>query len=587
MLAVLPGKTRPGSPTAGEKGRRLVARFVAIALSAVTIGGVAMAASPPASADAPYAAVAGSGSTWSEIMISQWVRDVRKNGLPVNYTGNGSSSGRSDYWNGLNDFAVSEIPFQPRIPGSNDTDELPLAARRPYAYLPIVAGGTSFMYHLTVAGKQVTNLRLSGETLTKIFTGVITNWSDPAITADNGRQLPDKAITPVLRSDGSGTSAQFTLYMSKQYPGLWADFCRKYAGFSGNCGLQSFYPTFPGAKGQALSSGVANYVAAPYGEGAITYVEYSYAQRSGFPVASILNAGGYYVQPTAGNVAVALTQAKINTDLTQNLDGVYVYNDPRVYPVSSYSYMIVPTAEVGRFTADKGRTLTTFMSYFLCAGQEKAENLGFSPLPVNLVQAGFDQMNRIPGHIAPPTLASCNNPALQVLNTAPRPPDCAKVGAAACTSTTAGTPSGSGSTSGTGSSSGTGSTSGTGSGSGSGSGSGTGSGSGDTSGGDGSGGSGTGTGGDSANGTGSAAGTGTTIDPETGQVVTATGGNTSSGSNGSGGGDISAAPVSVSSLRQGGHQANVLFVFAGLTVLAAFFVPPLLSAHLRRRSPSA
>ncbi|WP_239394899.1 substrate-binding domain-containing protein, partial [Frankia sp. CiP3] len=202
MPNVSPGDARSGNTPArgrppGTRRRRLVARFVAIMLIVAAAGGAGIGATPPASADAPYAAVAGSGSTWSEIMISQWVRDVRKNGLPVNYTGNGSSSGRSDYWNGLNDFAVSEIPFQPRIPGSNDTDELPLAARRPYAYLPIVAGGTSFMYHLTVAGKQVTNLRLSGETLTKIFTGVITNWSDAAITRDNGRQLPDKAITPV------------------------------------------------------------------------------------------------------------------------------------------------------------------------------------------------------------------------------------------------------------------------------------------------------------------------------------------------------------------------------------------------------
>ncbi len=579
MPNVSPGDARSGNTPArgrppGTRRRRLVARFVAIMLIVAAAGGAGIGATPPASADAPYAAVAGSGSTWSEIMISQWVRDVRKNGLPVNYTGNGSSSGRSDYWNGLNDFAVSEIPFQPRIPGSNDTDELPLAARRPYAYLPIVAGGTSFMYHLTVAGKQVTNLRLSGETLTKIFTGVITNWSDAAITRDNGRQLPDKAITPVLRSDGSGTSAQFTLYMSKQYPGLWADFCGRYAGFTGNCGLQSFYPTFPGAKGQALSSGVANYVAAPYGEGSITYVEYSYAQRSGFPVASILNAGGYYVQPTAGDVAVALTQAKINTDLTQNLDGVYAYNDPRAYPISSYSYMIVPVEAVGRFTPDKGRTLSTFMSYFLCAGQQKAENLGFSPLPVNLVQAGFDQLSRIPGHVAPPALASCNNPALQVLNTAPAPPACAKAGAAACATTTASTSSGAGG--------------GTGSGSGSGgaaSGSGSGGTAGDTSGGAGTGV--TGTGGEASNGTGSAGtgtgtGTGTTIDPETGQLVGAASGN---GSGGPGGSDISAAPVSVSSLRQGGHQANILFVLAGLTVLAAFFVPPLLSAQLSRRPP--
>ena len=157
-----------------------------------------------------------------------------------------------------------------------------------------------------------------------------------------------------------------------------------------------------------------------YGEGSITYVEYSYALESGFPVAKVLNAADYYVEPTADSVAVALLQAQINNDpgsadyLTQILDGVYNNGDPRTYPLSSYSYMIVPTEVGGVFTEPKGNTLGTFASYMLCEGQQQAEDLGYSPLPMNLVLAGFDQIKRIPGAgSASVDPNACNNPTFK------------------------------------------------------------------------------------------------------------------------------------------------------------------------------
>ena len=121
-----------------------------------------------------------------------------------------------------------------------------------------------------------------------------------------------------------------------------------------------------GGIGQQLSDGVADYVAAPYSDGTITYVEYAYALQRGFPVASILNRAGYYAQPTSQNVAIALQGARINPDRTQVLDGVYTFNDPRAYPVSSYSYMIAPSSEAKPFSAAKGDTLGRFILYFLC-----------------------------------------------------------------------------------------------------------------------------------------------------------------------------------------------------------------------------
>src|SRR5262249_20766648 len=157
--------------------------------------------------------------------------------------------------------ANTEIPFQnPPEPGQQA--EVP---SRKYAYLPIVAGGTSFMYNLTVAGKRVRDLRLSGQTLAKIFTGQITRWNDPAITRDYGKALPAIPIIPVVRSDGAGASAQFALYMQSQAPSIYCPFIRGKLHLGGSaCPSVSFYPAFGASKAQVGSNGVANYVAASY-----------------------------------------------------------------------------------------------------------------------------------------------------------------------------------------------------------------------------------------------------------------------------------------------------------------------------------
>ncbi len=395
---------------------------------------IAAGAAAPAHAAETYEPITGSGSTWSQNALDQWRTNVASNyGMTVNYNGVGSTQGRREYINGDLDFAVSEIPFQSR-PEDGSAPEVPPFG---YAYMPIVAGGTAFMYHLNIGGKRVTNLRLSGPVITKIFTGAITKWNDPAVQADNpGLALPDRAIVPVVRSDGSGSSAQFSLWMSKQHGDLWT------------AGMRSQFP--PPANGKALkgSDGVSGYVAQGYGEGSINYVEYSYALEQGFPVAKVLNKADYYVEPTADSVAVALMQAQINTDLTQILDGVYNSGDPRTYPLSSYSYMIVPTQLGGKtFTTAKGSTLSVFASYMLCEGQRQAEDLGYSPLPMNLVLAGFEQIRRIPGSTATTDPNTCNNPTFepgdspssnQLALTAAQPADCDKRGPNQCVTGTAG-----------------------------------------------------------------------------------------------------------------------------------------------------
>ena len=374
-------------------------------------------------------------------------------GMTVNYSGIGSSAGRRDFATGTVDFAVSELPFQT----DSDVDSEPEDPGRGYAYLPSMAGATSFMYNLTINGARVSNLRLSGEVITKIFTGGITTWNDPAIRADNpGLAMPGTRIVPVVRSDGSGSTAQFSRWMSTQHPALWNAFCAS-VGRATPCGAVSLYPVTGNAKALSGSSGVAGYVSQDYGQGAITYVEHSAAVEAGFPVAKVLNQAGYYVAPTAAAVAVALSTAQIDQTagpnyLTQVLDGVYNSADPRAYPLSGYTYLIVPTEVGGVFTARKGATLGAFATYTLCAGQHQAADLGYAPLPMNLVLAGFDQIARVPGASpAGADIRSCDNPTFQaddspsstvLLRTAPLPPESDRRSTTVCSEPAAGSAAG-------------------------------------------------------------------------------------------------------------------------------------------------
>lgn len=414
-----------------------------------------VAALPGPSTAAVYAQIEGTGSTWSELIVQQWIADVDANGMKVVYTGGGSTKGRKDFSQNSTDFTISEIPYQ----GTDERGQADTSNGRAYAYLPIVAGGTAFTYQLKVGGELVRNLRLSGETIAKIFTNQITNWNDPAIAKDNnGRKFPSLQIRPVVRSDGSGTTAQFTTWLDKEYPSIW----RPYFGQSG---LTSYYPKKQGTPmiSQAGSDQVMNTIKGYAGNGTIGYVEYSYPVNADYPVVKVQNKAGYFVEPTQYNTAVALTKARINQDkssqlyLTQILDGVYANPDPRSYPVSSYSYMIIPTgAKDARMSTAKRQTLADFMYYSLCAGQAKAGPYGYSPLPLNLVQAGFDQLAKLKKadpavDLTDRDVRSCNNPTFDGKNLnknvlaekAPMPAACDKVGNGPCgTATGTNTPSG-------------------------------------------------------------------------------------------------------------------------------------------------
>lgn len=347
---------------------------------------------------APTARISGDGSSWAGNALQDWVAAIKAQGVTVDYNPDGSSTGRGNFARGLSDFAVSEIPY------TGDTAD-PQDTARPnfgWAMLPAVSGGTSFMYNLPVNGKRYTNLKLSQLALAKIFSGQVTRWNDPVIAATNpGVNLPAQRITVVVRSDGSGATAEFTLWMKHQFPAQYAALCAR-AGCN-PASATSYYPTqgMSNFTAQSGSNGVTTYTAnTAY---TINYDEYSYALGVSFPVAQIQNAAGFYTVPNASAVAVALTQAKINLNksspnyLSQDLSNVYGYKDPRTYPISAYSYLIEPTVVHGNFDRSKGETLAYFETFDLCEGQRTMGALGYSPLPMNLVLDAMEQVKKVPG----------------------------------------------------------------------------------------------------------------------------------------------------------------------------------------------
>ncbi len=558
-------------------------RIVVTALLVTTIPLIADAA--PAAATS-YALIEGSGSSWAANAVNQWVADVHSQGMEVDYTPSGDAQGRQDYANRTSDFAVTSLGYQGRDPvtGVDDTSQ-----GRPYAYLPIAAGGTAFPYQIKVQGTQVRNLRLSGETLTKIFTNQITNWDDPAITKDNnGHALPSLPITPVVQSEGSGATAQLTRYFDHEYQSIWES-------FSHGVGMTEYFPRAGNEIAQNGSDGAMNYVSSSSANGSIGYVEYSYALGQNYPVAKLLNTDGYYTLPTQYNVAVALEKAQINMDksspnyLLQNLDNVYTDHDARTYPLSSYVYMIVPTGKYPspetKITTAKRQTIADFVYYSICQGQKEIGPIGYSPLPVNLVEAGFGQLQKLksadPGvDLTERSVTTCDNPTFvkghpssnYLAQIAPMPPSCDKTGAGPCAdgvtpngtgpvphspgsghgNTGNGNPAGGkgGKKSRNGAPGGPGNTAGSGA-------------------------PGAGPGSSSASGAPGSTG-GTHIDPQTGQIV---GGNDQSAAAGG-------APVVVSAEEAGyrsQHNSDLLAVLAAVLLVLLFALPPVIALRVSRR----
>ncbi len=317
-----------------------------------------------------------SGSTAQTNAMSVWTKDYQQacSGATINYTGGGSGKGVTDFTAGTTDFAGSDFALDP-------TTQKPAADQRcgsgnKSIDLPMVPGPIAVGYNLP----GVTSLSLSAKTLAGIFSGTITKWDDPAIKADNpGVSLPSIGIQTFHRSDGSGTSYNFTNYLQNDAGSAWT------------YGHNKTWPA-PGGQGSNGTAGIAQGVKST--TGGIGYMELSYATQSNIPYAKVGNAQGKFVELTTANVVNFLSKATVTgTDGDLALTFDYTNPDTTAYPAVLVTYEIV-CASGNKSSALP--LLKGFMSYLAGSGQDILEPNDYVKLPDNIdsqVQSAITAMS--------------------------------------------------------------------------------------------------------------------------------------------------------------------------------------------------
>jgi phosphate transport system substrate-binding protein len=303
------------------------------------------------------AAVTGAGSTFVYPVLSAWAADYAgQTGTKVNYQSIGSGGGISQVKAGTIDFGATDQPLA--------AEEL---AESKLAQFPVVVGGIVAVVNL--AGAEPGKLRLTGPLLADIYAGKIGKWNDPALVQANpGMKLPNTAIAVVHRSDGSGTTFNFTHYLSQVSP-TWKN--------GPGEGKTVDWPTGVGGKG---NEGVAGYVKQI--RNSIGYVEYAYALQGGMAYATLQNAAGNFVAPSAESFSKAAESADWANAKDFNL---VMTNAPgaNAYPITATTFVLMPTEPKD---PAKSKAVLDFFRYALDHGSERATRLDYVPLPAALVQ---------------------------------------------------------------------------------------------------------------------------------------------------------------------------------------------------------
>lgn len=390
------------------------ARFARFLAALIALGLASVAVAPVASA-AP-ARVNGQGSSYVALAMQQWVADAQTSGLQVNYLPTGSPAGLTSFGQSLADFAGTEAEFSAlSTQGIGDT--------RGYQYVPSVAGAVAVMYNVQdAAGRKVDYLHLTRRTIARIFTGDISRWSDPAITADNkGLVLPDQPINVVYRGGQSGTTGLFYDFVANVAPDVFGPWAQRNNFPTAVRIIQlDSSPTFV-PKSQAFqgSDQIAQYIGSGQGLWSIGYDEFGYAKVYDVSAAWVENAAGESVLPYAENISAALESATLRPDLSQELSGVYNSTNPIAYPISAYSYIVTqctvspdrPTCRGAYSNSGITETLAQWLRYIACEGQVNMARIGYSPLPPNLSQEVANSIARLTGQPAEQLSAdNCANP---------------------------------------------------------------------------------------------------------------------------------------------------------------------------------
>jgi phosphate transport system substrate-binding protein len=310
----------------------------------------------PSTASAADVTLQGTGATFPAPLYQRWFTEYGKlhPEVQINYQALGSGAGIKQFQAGLVNFGASDAAM---------TDEEMAAVKDGVVLLPMTAGSIVLAYNLPGGPSE---LKLSRDAYVGIFLGKVTRWNAPAIAAANpGATLPDLKITPVTRSDGSGTTFVFTQHLSaisdewKNGPGT---------------GKSVNFPVGIGGKG---NPGVAALIKQT--PGAIGYLEYGYAEQTKMPMAILENKSGKFVTAGGESDKAALASVQLPADLRAWIPDPTA---PAAYPIVTYTWLLC----YKKYDDPKIRdALKGVIEYGLTDGQKFSEELGYIPLPPEVV----------------------------------------------------------------------------------------------------------------------------------------------------------------------------------------------------------
>ena len=337
-------------------------RTTAAVLAALTVTAMAFAAWTSLASARQMGSLSGAGSTFVVPLVTTWTQ--RYHGSQVSYSGIGSGGGIAAITARSVDFGASDAPLTP--------DQA--SACKGCVQIPWAFSATSIPYNVSGVGY---GLKLTGPILADIYLGNIKKWNSNRIKAINpGVNLPNEDITPIYRSDGSGTSYNFTDYLS-HVSKTWKNKIGK--------GTQPNFPAGVGARG---SSGVAAKLTST--KGGITYVDVAYSLKNHFTIAKMRNRAGKYQLPGLKQIQAA-ADSIVKLKNSQNAFTAVDPNPrkPKAYPICTFTWVIVP------LKTGKAADLKKFITWALNSGQSYGPKLLFVPIPKAVKQAGLKTAARI------------------------------------------------------------------------------------------------------------------------------------------------------------------------------------------------
>jgi phosphate transport system substrate-binding protein len=297
-----------------------------------------------------HAQLSGAGSSLARDVLAGWSTAFGAAVGGVTYEAVGSSRGVDHAKAGEVDFGVSDVPLTGAALRQSNLKQIPLAA-------------SAVVIAINVPELANQQLRLTGDILASIYTGKIEKWNHSQIAGVNpGVKLPDRAIVPVWRSDGSGQSYVFSTYLSRQN-----------SAWRRATGTQS---QLRGLSGRSVVGGASMLATIRATPGAIGYEGYAGARSAGLVLASLRNASEQYVAPTPDSITEALAKARWSFDTAENAADLDASAGAAAYPLTAVIYALVPTT-----VAAPRKNASTFLARAVQQGDSVVTGAGFLPLP--------------------------------------------------------------------------------------------------------------------------------------------------------------------------------------------------------------